>query len=126
MTRLRRRSRDGAAPGNALVRRQLGVVFDMVDQQVESVLRMGFDQLELRERDLVGLDVIAVLHLVKPVGRCVVEVVIASPGSHFAVLGTSMMVDVQQRKEHAGVRAQRAMNSAAGGESLQLGTHIGN
>src|SRR6059058_4481098 len=56
-----------ATARDALAWRQFGVVFDSTDEQIERVLRMGLDQFELRECDLEGFDVIAVLHLVKAV-----------------------------------------------------------
>src|SRR5438270_14095773 len=53
---------------NALVWRERSAVLDVVDELVERVLRRGLDFLELvRERLLIRLDVVPVLHLVEPV-----------------------------------------------------------
>ena len=72
---LRRVARDRAALRNALARRQRRLVFDMIDEEVERLLRVRLDQHELGERRDVRLDVIAVLHFVQPVLRVAVVVV---------------------------------------------------
>src|SRR5437870_1287346 len=69
MPRLRRRCGDLASDRNALARRQRGCEFDLGDQQVEGLLRMGFDELQLRERGGEGFDVVAVLYFIEPVVR---------------------------------------------------------
>ena len=84
MARLSGRGRDRAATRDALVRRQGGAVLDRFRQQVEGVLRVRLDQLELRKGVLVGLDVVAVLHLVEAVCGARVAVVVV-----FALLITS-------------------------------------
>ena len=81
MPRLSGRCRDRAATRDALVRRQLGAVLDGFRQQVKGVLRVRLDQLELREGVLVGLDVVAVLHLVETVCRARVFAVIVVSAS---------------------------------------------
>src|SRR5262245_38447245 len=58
---------DAAAARNALARRKGLVVFDVVDQQIECLMRVRLDQLELRVERRVAFDVIAVLHLVEAV-----------------------------------------------------------
>jgi len=57
MPRLRRRRRDLASDRDALARRQRGCEFDLGDQQIEGLLRMGLDELQVRERGREGLDV---------------------------------------------------------------------
>jgi len=68
MWRLSRRGRDQAATRDALVRRKGGAMLDRIRQQVKGALCVRLDQLELRKVILVGLDVVAVLHLVKAGG----------------------------------------------------------
>ena len=70
------RSGDLAAARDALIRRQLDAALDVVHQQVKGLLRVRLNQFELlresrrrRGRVLVGLDMVAVLHLVEPVCR---------------------------------------------------------
>ena len=78
VARLGRSCRDRAAARDALVRRQFGALLDLNRQQVKGALGMLLDQLELRERRrriLVGLDVVAVLHLVEPVLRALMLVI---------------------------------------------------
>ena len=70
-----RRDRSGA--WNALVRRQRGALLDVLHQEVECALRVRHDQFELWEEVLVGLDVVAVLHLVQSERR--LAIVIAVP-----------------------------------------------
>jgi len=69
MAGLGRTAGDRATARDALAGWELGSVLDMIDQQVERALRVRLDQLELRERSLEGLDVVAVLDLVQPVRR---------------------------------------------------------
>src|SRR6266566_6682 len=94
---------DRAAARYALVRRKLRAVLDGVHQQNKGVLCMRLDQLELREGVLVGLDVVAVLHLVETVCRApmlpVVAVVIpvGDGGGHGARICAGVEVDRQQR-----------------------------
>jgi hypothetical protein len=64
MTRLWGVFVNGTAARDALARWQFGMVFDSTDQQIECVLRMGLDKFELRECQLEGFDVVAVLDLV--------------------------------------------------------------
>ena len=85
-----------ATARDALAWRQFGVVFDSTDEQIERVLRMGLDQFELRECDLEGFDVIAVLHLVKAVSWSS-RGILACCGSHAARIGASIGVNRQQR-----------------------------
>src|SRR6516162_7998006 len=68
VSRLNGHGSDRTAGRDALVRRQLGIVLDMPRQQLKSALGVRLDQFELREGVLVGLDVVAVLHLVEAVG----------------------------------------------------------
>src|SRR5213596_596391 len=67
MSRLRRRVGDAPSARNALVGRKRHVVLDVVYQQIESALRVRLDQLELREKVLERLDIVAVLDLVEAV-----------------------------------------------------------
>src|SRR5260370_17680412 len=69
MPELSGRSLDRAAARDALVRGKGGAMLDRLRQQVEGVLCVRLDQLELRKGILVGLDMIAVLHLVEAVCR---------------------------------------------------------
>src|SRR5215469_5590321 len=75
MPRLSGCRRNRAAARNALVGRETGPALDVVGQQLEGALSVRLDQLELREGRrgvLVGLYMIAVLHLVETVRRPVV------------------------------------------------------
>ena len=69
----RRLLRDRTTARHALVRLQRHVGFNVRDQRTECGVCVRLDRLELRERVLEGLDVIAVLHLIKPVGSCAAE-----------------------------------------------------
>src|SRR5882724_3032752 len=91
VARLRRAGGDRPAVGDALGRRQPGPVLYGIDQQIERALRVGLDELELRERvrrrrrslrrRLVRLDVVAVLDLVEAIrGLAIALVVIAALG----------------------------------------------
>jgi len=88
-------------------------MLDVFHQQVKGVLRVRLDQLELRERILVGLDVVAVLHLVKPICRVLMRLVstlmipVGKSGRHSARISTGVKVDRQQRVHCAGDCDQR-------------------
>src|SRR5215470_3184017 len=69
MPGLRRCCRDLAADRNALARWQLSRELDLGDEQIKSPLRMGLDELELRERGREGLYVVAVLHFIESIVR---------------------------------------------------------
>src|SRR5467141_1454997 len=104
VARLCRAGGDRPAAGNALGGRQPGPVLYGIDQQIERALRVGLDELELRERaarGLVSLDVVPVLHLVEAVrGLATALVVIAALrlfGGHLARIGAGVMVDGQER-----------------------------
>src|SRR5467141_1269506 len=104
VARLRRAGGDRSAVGDALGRRQPGPVLYGIDQQIERALRVGLDELELRERaarGLVVLDVVPILHLVEAVrGLAIALVVIAALrlfGGHLARIGAGVMVDGQER-----------------------------
>src|SRR3984893_7830539 len=105
MPGLDRGCQDRAAPRNALIWRKVGPVLDTLGQQLKGTLRMRLDQYELRERRhgvLIGLDVIAVLHLVEAVGRAlalpVVPLVATSRegGGDGARIGSGLEVDRQR------------------------------
>src|SRR5215467_182259 len=66
---LRRHCGDLASDRDALARRQRDCEFDLGDQQIERLLRMGLDELQLREDSFEGLDVVAVLHFIEPIVR---------------------------------------------------------
>src|SRR6266850_5226010 len=72
VARLPRAGGDRPAAGDALRRRQLGPVLYRIDQKIERALRVGLDELELRELGLVRLDVVAVLDFVEAVRRLAV------------------------------------------------------
>ena len=118
MSRLRRRGRDRAATRNALVRRKGGAVLDRLRQQVEGVLCVWLDQLELRKDILVGFDMVAVLHLVEPVCRAAMAVVIAfvtlfgQSGGNGACVGPRVQIDRQQSIHSSGYRDQRLADIA--------------
>ncbi len=69
MPGLRRRVGDGLSARNALVGRQLHMLFDVAHQQIERALCLWRHQRELREQVLIRIDVIAILHLVEPIRR---------------------------------------------------------
>src|SRR5690242_3861381 len=104
------RSGDLAAPREALIRRQLDIALDVVHQKVKSFLRVRLNEFELlresrsrRGRVLVGLDMVAVLHLVEPVCRAAPALAIpfitvfGQRGGNGACVGTGVQIDWQQR-----------------------------
>src|SRR6267143_7102774 len=101
VARLPRAGGDRPAAGDALRRRQLGPVLYRIDQKIERALRVGLDELELRELGLVRLDVVAVLDFVEAVRRLAVALVVIAAlrllGGHLARIGAGVMVDGQER-----------------------------
>ena len=73
---------DRAAARDALARRQVGMIFNSTDQHIERVLCMRLDKFELRECQLEGFDVIAVLHLVEAVSWDFLVGILARCGSY--------------------------------------------
>src|SRR5882724_3813765 len=128
VARLRRAGGDRPAVGDALGRRQPGPVLYGIDQQIERALRVGLDELELRERvrrrrrslrrRLVRLDVVAVLDLVEAIrGLAIALVVIAALGllrGHLARIGAGVMVDGQERIHRSRDGDQRAPDLPGG------------
>ena len=64
VARLGRRLGNRAALGNALAGRQRCLGLDVIDEQVERLLRVRLDHHQLRERKHEALDVVPVLHFV--------------------------------------------------------------
>ena len=94
------------------------------------MLCVRLDQLELRERILVGLDVVAVLHLVKPICRVLVRLVstlmilVGKSGSHGARISTGVKVDWQQCVHCAGDCDQRFSDIAGRRDCGDIGADI--
>src|SRR5262249_19249336 len=88
---------------DALAGRELAVMLDVGDEEVERALRVGLDDLELRERALERLDVIAVLDLVQPVLGPAAAAVAADQ----RLVRPRAALDRQQRVHRAGHRDQR-------------------
>src|SRR5262244_271480 len=88
-------------------------MLNIVDQQVKGVLRVRLDQLELREDILVGLDVVAVLYLVKPICRALMRqvttlmILVGRSGRYGPRISAGVKVDRQQRVHRAGDCDQR-------------------
>src|SRR5438046_8718931 len=77
VSRLRRLIGDATPARDALARRQRRAALHVAHQHVESALCVWLNELELREGVLVGLDMVAVLHLVEAIGvSAVVPIVI--------------------------------------------------
>src|SRR5262245_64617328 len=121
---LRRAALDSAAAWNALARRQLGMMLDCADQQIERLQRMRLDELELRELQLERLDVVAVLDLVKAVGRGLVAIVVGG-FSHATRIGAGISVDRQQRVHSSNHSHQRPVNATAGAKVREIFSNIG-
>src|SRR5262245_66477843 len=110
---LRRAALDSAAAWNALARRQLGMMLDCADQQIERLQRMRLDELELRELQLERLDVVAVLDLVKAVGRGIVAIVVGGL-SHAKRIGAGIGVERQPSVNSSNQRHQQPETATAG------------
>ena len=123
----------GRAVGNragscdALARRQPAAALDVLDQEIEGALRMRLDQLDLREEELVRLEMITVLHFIEPVCRTIVAIVIITftmplrlGGRHGTCVGAGVVIDRQQRVQCAGHGNQRPLDLAGGGEAREL------
>jgi len=88
------------------------------------------DQLKLRERILVGLDVVTILHLVKPICRVAMRLVstlmisVGKSGSHGARISTGVKVDRQQRIRRAGDCDQRLSDVAGCRDCGDIGADI--
>src|SRR5580692_121512 len=134
MARLRRRGRDRAAARDALIRRQGGSMLDRIRQQVKGVLCMRLDQLELRKGVFVGLDVVAVLHLVEAVCgmQLFVVALVSTPllissrqgGGNGTLIGASVEIDRQQRIHSSGHRDQRLADIARCRYRGDIGAHV--
>ena len=105
-------------------------MLDVFHQQVKGVLRVRLDQLELRERILVGLDVVAVLHLVKTICRVPMRLVstlmisVGKSGNHGARISTGVKVDRQQRIHRASDCDQRLSDVAGCRDCGDIGADI--
>jgi hypothetical protein len=134
MPQLSGRSLDRAAARDALVRGKGRAVLHRFRHQVKGALCMRLDQLELRKGILVGLDVVAVLHLVEAVfGTLIFAVTVASvplaiPSRHASRNGTrigaGVEVDRQQRIHCAGHGDQRLSDIAVRCDRGKLGSDI--
>jgi hypothetical protein len=69
MPRLRWTCVNLARRRDALTRRQIGMVLDGTDQEIEGLLCVRLYEFEFREGLLVGFNVVAVLHFVEPISR---------------------------------------------------------
>src|SRR5215813_2858942 len=112
MARLCRVFVDRAAARNALARRQFGMVFHGTDQQIERMDRMWLDQFELRECQLEGFDVVAVLNLVQAVGWSFLVGILARCGSYTARIRSSVVINRQQRVHGASYRDEWLADAA--------------
>ena len=105
-------------------------MLNIFDRQVKGVLRVRLDQLELREGVLVGLDVVAVLHLVKPVCRPLMllisslMILVGKSGSDGARISAGVKVDRQQRIRRAGDCDQRLSDVAGCRDCGDIGADI--
>jgi len=97
MPRLRWTCVNLARPRDALTRRQIGMVLDGTDQEIEGLLCVRLYEFELREGLLVGVNVVAVLHFVEPISRNLLIYVGLHCGSHATRIGTRVVVNRQQR-----------------------------
>src|SRR5271157_3871103 len=118
-----------ATSRDALARRKRRVVFDVVDQQVECILRVGLNQLQLGEwpRDLAGrkkracdasylvrLNVVPVLDLIQTILRFAVIVVAFSRSVNCRLISTRLVLDRQQGIHGASYRDQGLLDLAGG------------
>ena len=102
MPRLRRTCINLTSPWDALTRRQIAMVLDGTDQEIEGLLCVRLYEFELREGLLVGVDVVAVLHFVEPIGRSVLIGIGLYYHSHATRIGTRIIVNRQQRIHRPG------------------------
>src|SRR5207237_10278042 len=116
-----------AAARDALAGRQRRAAFHVVHQKVESVLRMRLDQLELRIKLLVSLDMVAVLDFVEAVGgspvvaiAVIVMALVLRGGCDLACVRARVVIDRQQRVPGARQRDQRTPTLPGAGDSGDL------
>src|SRR5271165_1569037 len=130
-----------AASRYALARRKRRVVFNVVDQQVECILRERLNQLQLREwpRELSGrkkracdpsylvsLNVVPVLDLIQTVLRIALIVVAFSRSINQRLISTRLVLDRQQGVHSAGYRDQGFLDLAGGLNRLHAGVNTRN
>ena len=116
---------DRAAARDALARRQVGMIFNSTDQHIERVLCMRLDKFELRECQLEGFDVVAVLHLVEAVSWDFLVGILARCGSYTACIGASIIVNRQQRIHRASDGDERSADAAGGAKLVKIFSDIG-
>jgi hypothetical protein len=112
---------DRAAARDTLARRQFGLVFDGIHQQIEGVLRMGLDKLKLRKCQSEGLDVATILHLVKAVGWSFLVI----GCGHTARVRASMVINRQQHVHRASYGDKRPADTAGGTEICKIFGDVG-
>src|SRR5437870_13782117 len=124
VSRLRRRIGDVTAARDALARWQRRAALHVAHQHVESALCVRLNELELREDVLVGLDMVAVLHLVEAIGgSAVVPIVILAialffrGGFDLAGVRPRVVLDRQQRVHRPGYGNERTADLAGVGGS---------
>src|SRR5271157_1591716 len=130
-----------ATSRDSLARRKRRVVFDVVDQQVECILRVGLNQLQLGEwpRDvsgrkkracdasyLVSLNVVPVLDLIQTVLRIALIVVAFSRSINRRLISTCLVLDRQQGVHSASYRDQGLLDLAGGLNRLYPGVNARN
>src|SRR5262249_20060283 len=116
---------DRAATRDALVRRKFGRAFDSANQQIERLLRMGFDKLELRECLLECFDVVAILHLVETVGWSFLVDIVPRCCSHTACVRPSIGVNRQQRVHRTRYGDKRPTNAAGSAKICYIFSDVG-
>src|SRR5271157_1326914 len=130
-----------ATSRDALACRKRRVVFDVVNQQVECILRVGLNQFQLGEWSrelsgrkkracdasyLVSLNVVPVLDLIQAVLRFAVIVVAFSRSINRRLISTRLVLDRQQGIHGAGYRDKRLLDLAGGLNRLYPGVNARN
>src|SRR5271166_1043733 len=126
---------------DALALRKRRVVFDVVDQQLECILRVGLSQLQLGERArelsgrkkravdasyLISLNVVPVLDLIQTVLLFALIVVAFSPSFNQRLISTRLVLDRQQGVHSASYRDQGFLDLAGGLNRLHAGVNTRN
>src|SRR5271157_3964394 len=130
-----------ATSRDALALRKRRVVFDVVDQQVECILRVGLNQLQLGEwpRELSGrkkracdasylvsLNVVPVLDLIQTVLRVALIVVAFSRSINCRLISARLVLDRQQGVHSASYRDEGLLDLAGGLNRLYAGVNTRN
>src|SRR5271157_3650154 len=130
-----------ATSRDALAGRKRRVVFDVVDQQIECILRVGLNQFQLGEWSrelsgrkkracdasyLVNLNVVPVLDLIQTVLRFAVIVVAFSRSINRRLIGTRLVLDRQQGVHSASYRDQGPLDLAGGLNRVHAGVNTMN